>query len=87
MRSHRYAAHYLYHPDQGYLKQYAIEVEGGRVVRIFPLMEELENVEWMPGLITLEVGDTDGSLIAYYDYPFDFTSMRPAVGTQHRLLL
>lgn len=86
MNRRRYAAHYLYHPGRGYLKQYVVEVEEGRVVRFFPLVEELEDVEWLPGLITLESGDADGSLIAYYDYPFDFTLMRPAAGTRRRPL-
>lgn len=49
----RYASHLLFLSDYGYLKQYAIEMEGESVNRIFPLTEEVENTEWMPGVIAL----------------------------------
>lgn len=49
----RYASHYLYLPEVGYLKQHAIEMEEGHVIRIFPLSEEIENTEWLPGVIVL----------------------------------
>ena len=45
----RFASHFLFLPAYGYLKQYAIETEEGMVVRLFPLTEEIENVEWLPG--------------------------------------
>ena len=44
---------YTHLPAYGYLKQYAIETEEGMVVRLFPLTEEIENVEWLPGAIVL----------------------------------
>lgn len=49
----RYATHFLFLPEYGYLKQYVIETEEGRVVHMFPLTEEIENVEWLPGAIIL----------------------------------
>ena len=49
----RFASHFLFLPAYGYLKQYAIETEEGIVVRLFPLTEEIENVEWLPGAIVL----------------------------------
>lgn len=81
----RYAAHFLFLPGYGYLKQYAIEVKDGRVARMFFLSEEVENVEWLPGVIML-VGHPDSSWIPYLLYPFDFTTMRPVSGTRHRQL-
>lgn len=49
----RFASHFLFLPGYGYLKQYAIEVEEECVTRIFPLTEEVENTEWLPGVIAL----------------------------------
>ena len=49
----RFASHYLYVPDTGFLKQHVIEVEEEYVVNFFPLTEEIESVEWMPGVIEL----------------------------------
>lgn len=54
MESHtRYASHFLLLPGYGYLKQMAVELAGGRVKRIFPLMHECEDTVWLPGLIAL----------------------------------
>ena len=47
------AAHYLFVPGSGFLKQYAIEIEGGYICHIFPFSEEIESVEWFPGVILL----------------------------------
>ena len=47
----RFAAHYLFVPGSGFLKQYAIEIEGGYICYIFPFSEEIESVEWFPGVI------------------------------------
>ena len=50
----RYASHFLFLPRHGYLKQYVVEIgEGQCVSRIFPLTEEVENTEWLPGVIAL----------------------------------
>lgn len=50
----RFAAHYLLLPDVGFIKQQVIEIaDDGHVCHIFPLTEEIESVEWMPGLIAL----------------------------------
>lgn len=49
----RFASHYLYVPDTGFLKQHVIEVKEEYVVNFFPLTEEIESVEWMPGVIEL----------------------------------
>ncbi len=53
----RFASHFLFLPAYGYLKQYAVETEAGVVVRLFPLTEEIENVEWLPGAIVLLTPD------------------------------
>ena len=45
----RFAAHYL-------LLQVVEIADDGRVCHIFPLTEEIESVEWMPGLIALLPG-------------------------------
>lgn len=49
----RYASHYLFIPEVGFLKQHVVELEEGFALRIFPLTEEIESVEWMPGVIVL----------------------------------
>lgn len=50
----RYAAHFLFLPGHGYLKQYVVEVgEGQCISHLFPLTEEVENTEWLPGVIAL----------------------------------
>ena len=66
----RFASHYLYVPDTGFLKQHVIEVEEEYVVNFFPLTEEIESVEWMPGVI--ELVPEKGKLRAYLLYPFNF---------------
>ncbi|WP_455585052.1 hypothetical protein [Bacteroides sp.] len=81
----RYASHYLHVPDIGFLKQYVIELEEEYVVRFFPLTEEIESVEWMPGVI--ELTPQGEKLCAYLLYPFDFRTMQPVAGTQRRQLL
>lgn len=63
----RFASHYLYVPDTGFLKQHVIEVEEEYVVNFFPLTEEIESVEWMPGVI--ELVPEKGKLRAYLLYP------------------
>ena len=50
----RFAAHYLLLPEVGFIRQQVVEIaDDGRVCHIFPLTEEIESVEWMPGLIAL----------------------------------
>ncbi|MBC8594486.1 hypothetical protein H8744_14825 [Oscillospiraceae bacterium N12] len=80
----RFASHYLYIPEKGYLKQFVIEMEEEFVAKFFPLTEEIESVEWMPGVIEL-IPDR-GSFRAYLLYPFDFTSMQPVAETQRKQL-
>ena len=57
----RFASHFLFLPAYGYLKQYAVETEEGSVVRIFPLTEEIENVEWLQD--ELKELDTNSPLV------------------------
>ena len=127
----RFASHYLLRPDIGFIKQQVVEVDSeGIVGGIFPLTEEIESVEWMPGVIALisaeqqeEIKNTGMSVktIPVFHFnlpivsspsfesaclkaliesiaerkvilypcllnPFDFTSMQPVDGTQHKLL-
>lgn len=84
----RYASHYLYVPDIGFLKQQVVELDEGRFVRFFPLTEEIESVEWMPGVIVLSEEPNTPQLgwVPYLLYPFDFTTMQPVAETRRRLL-
>ena len=53
----RFASHYLLIPAVGYMKQQVVEITDEGVVRgVYPLTEEIESVEWMPGLIALFPG-------------------------------
>ena len=50
----RFASHYLLIPAVGFMKQQVVEITGEGIVRdVFPLTEEIESVEWMPGVIAL----------------------------------
>lgn len=49
----RYAAHYMWSENSGFQKQQVVEMKGEEVYRIFPLSEEIESVEWFPGVIVL----------------------------------
>ena len=50
----RFASHYLLIPAVGYMKQQVVEITDEGVVRgVFSLTEEIESVEWMPGVIVL----------------------------------
>lgn len=80
----RFASHYLYLPNKGFMKQYVIEMERGYVVNFYPLTEEIESVEWMPGVI--ELAPQEDKLYAFILYPFDFKTMQPVAGTQRRQL-
>lgn len=55
----RFASHFIFLPGYGYLKQYVVGVEEGRVVSVFPLTEEIEGVEWFPGVIVLLNNEED----------------------------
>lgn len=49
----RYASHFLFLQEYGYLKRQVVEMEEGAIARIFPLTEEVENTEWLPGVMAL----------------------------------
>lgn len=50
----RFAAHYIYFAPLGFLKRSVVELsDEGSVLRIFPLTDEIESVEWRPGIILL----------------------------------
>ena len=50
----RFASHYLLIPAVGYMKQQVVEIsDEGVAQNIFPLTEEVESVEWLPGVIVL----------------------------------
>ena len=54
----RFASHYLFMPDVGFIKQQVVEITDEGVVRdTFPLTEEIESVEWKPGVIVLLPAD------------------------------
>ena len=81
----RYASHYLCNLHNDYLKYYVVEVVDGIPGDYFPLHDEVEAVEWLPGVIELE--QKDGKIYAYHLYPYDFIEMKPVAETQRRLLL
>ena len=90
----RYASPYLLLPEQSEcLKQQVVEVEEGIVIRFFPLTEELEDTEWLSGVIVLEQEDSAISTIgalryrAFHCPRFDITVQQPAAGTPRRRLL
>lgn len=47
----RYSSHLLFLPKYGYLKQYVVEMEEGCVKNIFPLTHEVEDTQWLPGIL------------------------------------
>ena len=50
----RFASHYLLIPAVAFMKKQVVEITGEGIVRdVFPLTEEIESVEWMPGVIAL----------------------------------
>lgn len=53
----RYASHYLYLPSYGFLKHHLVEVEGGVVTRLLPFSGEVEDTQWLPGIIVLHADD------------------------------
>ena len=55
----RFASHFIFLPGYGYLKQYVVGVEEGRVVSVFPLTEEIEGVEWFTRVIVLLNNEED----------------------------
>nr|WP_302831737.1 hypothetical protein [uncultured Bacteroides sp.] len=81
----RYASHFVILSGQDYLKQHVVELENGYVVNVFPLTEELEDIEWLPGAIYLT--KAEGGLTATYVPDFDITTMQPVAGTRRKQLL
>lgn len=49
----RFAAHYVYLFGYGYLKSSVVELTDGRLTNIFLLTEEVEDTEWLPGVIAI----------------------------------
>lgn len=49
----RFASHYIFIHQYGFFKQYVVHIQNGYAKSISPLTEEIENVEWMPGVIAL----------------------------------
>lgn len=83
----RFASHYLLIPAVGYMKQQVVEITDEGVVRgVFPLTEEIESVEWMPGVIVLSKEKAEDLFSAFILYPFDFTTMQPVAETQRKQL-
>lgn len=78
------ASHYLCLEDGRFLRRQVVVLEDGIVRSYYALTGEMEDIEWMPGVIELH---TDNSgIIAYLLYPYDFIEMKPVGGTQRRLL-
>lgn len=61
----RYAAQFLYVSGVGFIRRQVVELENDVVVRISPLLCELENTEWLTGILALlppfaEWGENEG---------------------------
>ena len=54
-------------------------------MNVFPLTEEMEDIEWLPGAIYLV--QTEEKLSAVYISNFDITMMQPVFGTRRKQLL
>lgn len=80
----RYASNYLLIEGK-FLRQQVIEIKNGEVVNYFPLFNEIESVEWLPGLIEIIIDDNHR--MAYHQYPYDFVNKQPVDETQRRQLL
>ncbi len=66
----RYASHYLLWPGVGYLKQFAVEVQDGYAVRVYPCMQERESVEWHPGVLLLATEkETQAKEPSFFHHP------------------
>lgn len=80
----RYASHYVLFPGQGFLKQHVVEIESATQVRVFPLTAEIEDTEWLPGILHVE---HTTSWEVFHIPCFDFKAMKPVDGTLRRRLL
>lgn len=80
----RFASHYLITTDGDYLKYYIVELDNNCVMNYFPMQDETEAVEWIPGVIELK--KEKDKTIAFHLFPFDFISMKPVGETQRRQL-
>ena len=49
----RYASHLLFLPRYGYIRQHVVELENGCVRHIFPFTHEVEDTQWMPGIMII----------------------------------
>lgn len=67
----RFAAHFIFLPGHGYLKQHVVEVVEGQAISVFPLTEEIESAEWLPGVIALlsENETTEGCYAEFKRHP------------------
>lgn len=53
MMKRRFAAHYVYLSGYGYLKSSVVELIDDKLINIFFLTEEVEDTEWLPGIIAV----------------------------------
>lgn len=82
----RFAAHYIYLSGLGYLKQGGIEVIGNRIARIFLLDEEIEDTEWLPGIIALLESSSfpvDEVPVFLKSVPCDFEYLQSGLSVYH----
>ena len=80
----RFASNYIISTNNEKLRQHVVEIDNGCVIDVYPLPQEVESTEWLPGVIELK--NSNNKIIAVHMYPFDFISMKPVVETQHTLL-
>lgn len=73
----RYASHLLLLPEYGYLRKQVVELDKGCAIRIFPLTEEIESVEWLPGVIVLLSEANQNKETSSYDAIFGSMSDMP----------
>lgn len=83
----RYTSHYIHLPSGEFISRKVVELENGRVMRLFSWEEEPEDTVWLPGVIYLVPdGEQEEGLVAIHFSCFDFTAWQPVGGTPHTQL-
>lgn len=83
----RYASHFILDRIQHKVYPHSgIEISLGGQVRFFPLNEEQEDVEWLPGAIELSQTALHQMALIHL-YPFDVENVTERKDTQRRVLI
>ena len=85
MKIKRYCSNYLITVDKQFLKQQIVELMDGTVINYYPLIHEVESVEWLPGVI--ELNSVNQTITAHLLFPYDFILRKPVGETQRIQLM